>query len=142
MRKFVSLIIEVRSWLRFKNSYVIKLQSFFSFSGFLFLFLGSLKTCFQFQICTKKVCFFLISDENDQSHQQMGPNSPNPKKLTQKHYMSPTISAASKAIIPKKENLSWKEWSLKVYFLGTRCPKGLKSWIKNHFFKPGNEKIW
>lgn len=36
----------------------------------------------------------------------MGPNSPNPKKLTQKHYMSPTISAASKAIIPKKKILA------------------------------------
>ncbi|XP_030972767.1 uncharacterized protein LOC115992680 [Quercus lobata] len=46
------------------------------------------------------------TDENDQSHQQMGPNSPNPKKLTQKHYMSPTISAASKAIIPKKKILA------------------------------------
>lgn len=36
----------------------------------------------------------------------MGPNSPNPKKLTQKHYMSPTISAASKAIIPKTKILA------------------------------------
>lgn len=36
----------------------------------------------------------------------MGPNSPNPKKLTQKHYMFPTISAASKAIIPKKKILA------------------------------------
>ena len=36
----------------------------------------------------------------------MGPNSPNPKKLTQKHYMSPTTSVASKAIIPKKKILA------------------------------------
>ena len=46
----------------------------------------------------------------------MGPNSPNPKKLTQKHYMSPTISAASKAIIPKKKILAERNEASKSIF--------------------------
>ena len=47
----------------------------------------------------------------------MGPNSPNPKKLTQKHYMSPTTSVASKVIIPKKKILAERNEASESIFL-------------------------
>ncbi|KAL6585093.1 hypothetical protein OROMI_004382 [Orobanche minor] len=47
------------------------------------------------------------NDENDSSQDKMIPKSHNPKKTTaSKHFMSPTISAASKAAPPKKKILS------------------------------------
>ncbi|KAM7254493.1 hypothetical protein ACFE04_003873 [Oxalis oulophora] len=45
-------------------------------------------------------------DENERSYQEMGPNTQSPKiKSMKKHYMSPTISAASKVTLPKRKIL-------------------------------------
>ncbi|KAA8541733.1 hypothetical protein F0562_022885 [Nyssa sinensis] len=45
------------------------------------------------------------ADENDQNYNKMDPKFHNPKKPLTKHFMSPTISAASKAAIPRKKIL-------------------------------------
>ncbi|XP_075666348.1 uncharacterized protein LOC142636140 [Castanea sativa] len=80
------------------------------------------------------------TDENDQSHQQMGPNSPNPKKLTQKHYMSPTISAASKAIIPKKKILAERNEASESIFSEPVVQKTSYLESKTTFSYPVTEK--
>ncbi|KAK9231905.1 hypothetical protein WN943_022146 [Citrus x changshan-huyou] len=46
------------------------------------------------------------TDENDLSYQQMGISLQNSKKPMTKHFMSPTISASSKAIAPRKKVLA------------------------------------
>ncbi|KAJ4718021.1 Protein Ycf2 like [Melia azedarach] len=45
------------------------------------------------------------TNENDKNYQQMGMNLQNSKKPMAKNFMSPTISAASKAIAPRKKIL-------------------------------------
>lgn len=51
--------------------------------------------------------FFLTNtDENEQNYHQVGTVSHTPKKPMSKNYMSPTISAASKAITPRNKILS------------------------------------
>ncbi|KAL9460620.1 hypothetical protein AB3S75_003756 [Citrus x aurantiifolia] len=46
------------------------------------------------------------TDENELSYQQMGISLQNSKKPMTKHFMSPTISASSKAIAPRKKVLA------------------------------------
>ncbi|XP_057977442.1 uncharacterized protein LOC131164343 [Malania oleifera] len=46
------------------------------------------------------------SNENDQNYQQTGPSSQNLKTPSAKNFMSPTISAASKVVVPRKKILS------------------------------------
>ncbi|CAK9174547.1 unnamed protein product [Ilex paraguariensis] len=46
------------------------------------------------------------TNENDLYHDKMGAKLQNPKIPTTKHFMSPTISAASKAIVPRKKILA------------------------------------
>lgn len=46
------------------------------------------------------------TDENAQNYQQMSVNSHIPNKTMTKHYMSPTIAAASKTIAPRKKILT------------------------------------
>lgn len=58
-----------------------------------------------FDFVSRTVCVN-YADENEHYYQQLGsPNLSNPKKSTKKHYMSPTISAASKAISSRKNIL-------------------------------------
>ncbi|KAJ9179259.1 hypothetical protein P3X46_011068 [Hevea brasiliensis] len=52
------------------------------------------------------------ADENEESYEEMGVNVQNSKKPTTKHYMSPTISAASKANPPRKKILAERNESL------------------------------
>ncbi|GLT49024.1 hypothetical protein SLA2020_226100 [Shorea laevis] len=60
------------------------------------------------------------TDENDQ---EMGFSLQNPKKSTAKNFMSPTISAASKAALPKKKVLAERNQSPASNFSGAHPPK-------------------
>ncbi|XP_057474039.1 uncharacterized protein LOC130762420 [Actinidia eriantha] len=46
------------------------------------------------------------TNENDQNYDKIGSKSQNPKKSPMKHFMSPTISAASKVQAPRKKILA------------------------------------
>ncbi|XVF86716.1 hypothetical protein PTKIN_Ptkin18bG0064200 [Pterospermum kingtungense] len=52
------------------------------------------------------------TDENDRINQEMGLNLQNPKRQTMKHFMSPTVSAVSKATFPRKKILADRNESL------------------------------
>lgn len=80
-----------------------------------------------------------VSDENDQSNQQLGPNPPNPKKLTQKHYMSPTISAASKATVPRKKILGERNEASESIFSEPHVQKASNIESKLTFANPGTD---
>lgn len=64
------------------------------------------------------------ADENENYYQQLGsPNLSNPKKSTKKHYMSPTISAASKAISSRKNILVERNEASESVFSNTHIEK-------------------
>ncbi|XWS12008.1 hypothetical protein CRYUN_Cryun37aG0053300 [Craigia yunnanensis] len=63
------------------------------------------------------------SDENDRSNQEMGLNLENPKKQTVKNFMSPTVSAASKATFPRKKILTERNESPGSNFSNTHLSK-------------------
>ncbi|XVE88802.1 hypothetical protein DITRI_Ditri19aG0097900 [Diplodiscus trichospermus] len=63
------------------------------------------------------------SDENDRSNQKLDLNLENPKKQTVKNFMSPTVSAASKATSPRKKILAERNESPGSNFSNTHFLK-------------------
>ncbi|KAM5579202.1 hypothetical protein ABKV19_009134 [Rosa sericea] len=64
------------------------------------------------------------SDENEHYYQQLGsPNLSNPKKSMKKHYMSPTISAACKAVSSRKNILGERNEVSESVFSNTHVEK-------------------
>ncbi|KAK6264147.1 hypothetical protein QQP08_019743 [Theobroma cacao] len=63
------------------------------------------------------------SDENDRSNQELGLNLQNPKKETVKNFMSPTVSAASKATFPRRKILAERNESPGSNFSSTYLSK-------------------
>lgn len=64
------------------------------------------------------------ADENGNYYQQLGsPNFSNPKKSMKRHYMSPTISAASKAISSRKNILGERNEASESVFSNTHVEK-------------------
>ncbi|KAL3610701.1 hypothetical protein D5086_001721 [Populus alba] len=67
--------------------------------------------------------FLFSTDENDQSYQGRSLNVQNPKKplttTATKHFMSPTISAASKANPPRRKILAESNGSLDTHLQKT-----------------------
>ncbi|XP_021294657.1 uncharacterized protein LOC110424425 isoform X2 [Herrania umbratica] len=63
------------------------------------------------------------SDENDRSNQELGLNLQNPKKETVKNFMSPTVSAASKASFRRRKILAERNESPVSNFSNTYLSK-------------------
>ncbi|XP_035548418.1 uncharacterized protein LOC118349050 isoform X2 [Juglans regia] len=80
-----------------------------------------------------------VSDENDQSHREMGSNVQTTKKFIPKHYMSQTISAASKVAVPRKKILGERNAAPESMFSDSHIQKTPIFESKITFVNPGTD---